>query len=106
MFEMHDGAFHMVGLERAADAALTKIPSPHEMMNDQLAAAFEKVRQSHFALRRVEDIFLLHLDPWQLAALPRQLVAGLGELLLIRQVRRARSQPFLARDDFVWLHGS
>jgi hypothetical protein len=68
------------------------------MVNDQLAAAREEVGERLLAVRPVEDVRLLDLDPGQRPALPAQLVAEAGVLLLFLEELPASRDPFFARN--------
>jgi hypothetical protein len=74
------------------------------MLDDQLAAVFEQLGQRPLAVRRVEDVRLLDLDPRQVAAFGAEPVALPGQLLFLGEQRLARLGPFVARDDPVRLH--
>src|SRR5438105_1719684 len=106
MFEVHESALDMVDFERAADAALLPAGTEHEMLDDQLAAAVEQVGERLLALRTIEHIGLFDLDPWQVAPLRAQLVAQTGEFLFLGQMRLARGQPLLSRDNPMVHHRS
>src|SRR6516164_2177042 len=106
VLEMLAGAVDVVGVEGAADAALFPAGAEHEVLDDQLAAPLEKVGEGYLAPRPVEDIGLLDLDPGHLAALPAQFVARPGKLLLLRQQRPARDQPFVLRHDVRMVHAA
>ena len=60
------GAVDMIGQERATRATLLPLGTEHEMIDDQFAAAVEKVGEGLFAARPVEHIVLFDLDPRQL----------------------------------------
>src|SRR6266446_4585828 len=62
VLQVHEIA-HVVGPERATDAALPPPGAEHEMIDDQLAAPVEQIGEGFPAVERVEDIFLLHPDP-------------------------------------------
>jgi hypothetical protein len=74
------------------------------MLHHQLAAACEQIGQRLLALRAVEHIGLVDLDPGQCAPLFAQPFAGAGVFLFMRQMRFAGFDPFFTRDDFVRLH--
>ena len=74
------------------------------MIDDQLAATLEQIGKGLPAVRRVEDIFLLDLDPGQCPPLGAQLVAPVREFLLLGEQSRARGKPFLAGHDLGRFH--
>src|SRR5215831_16842566 len=63
MFEMHERAFDVIDLERAADATLLPARTEHEMLDDKLAAPVEQISERFLTLRAVEEIGLVDLDP-------------------------------------------
>ena len=67
MFEMHQGAFDMVHLERATDTALLPFGAEHEMLDDQLTPPTKKLCERLFPVRSVKDVVLLDLHPGQFA---------------------------------------
>src|ERR1700730_3095298 len=104
MPQMHECAFDMIDLERAAHATLLPPGTEHEMFDDQLAAPVEEIAERRLAIRRVEDRRLFDLDPRQLAALPAQLNAQPSKIPLLAQVLLARGEPFVLRYDSVVRH--
>src|SRR5436190_2028152 len=101
MGEVDGHPVKMIGKIRAARAALFPAGTEHEVIDDELATAFEQFGERLFAARAVEYVVLVNLDPGQFAPPPAQLVAGAGELLLGDEMRLARSKPFVLRDDLV-----
>src|SRR5262249_14367171 len=84
MRKVNQGTVDVVGEERAARTSLFPSRTKHEMVDDQLAPAIEKVRQSFLSLWTLEHVVLLDLDPGQFAPLPAELVALVGECLFFR----------------------
>ena len=84
---------------RAVRTSGVPLRAEHEVIDDELASIFEKVSQLLLSFRPLEDVFLLHFDPRELAALPAQIVAQTREFLFFRQKRLAITHPLLARDD-------
>jgi hypothetical protein len=68
-----------------------------KMIDDQLAAPFKQLREGLLALGRIEDIFLLNLDPRQRAPLGGDEIAHPRERLLALEVRLACGEPLLPR---------
>src|SRR5262245_39615795 len=75
-------------------------PSAHpgpNMIHNQLVSAAKQIRQGYFSAGRIEDIFLLHSDPRQLAALRAERVALACEILLPGQQILPGGEPFRSR---------
>ena len=106
MFEVRERAFNVVDLERAAHAALLPSGAVHEMFDDQLATSVEEIGERLFALRTIEQVILLDLDPRQRAPLGAQLIAQPREFFFLDQVLPARCEPLILGYDSVVLHGS
>ncbi len=64
------------------------------MVDEQLRALLEEVRQGGAPLVRVESILLVDPNPRQLLPLPRQLVTAPRELLLRLEQLEPRCEPF------------
>src|SRR5262249_6988176 len=73
--EMNGSSVKMIGEVGAAAATLLPSRSEHEVIDDQLALIAEQLGEALLALARVEDIWLVHLDPRQSATLSAQPVA-------------------------------
>ena len=71
----------------------------HEVLHQQLAAAFEQVGERAPALGRVEDVVLLDAHPRQRAALAGDLVAQARQFLFARQQRLALGKPLVPGHD-------
>ena len=93
-----------VGHRRAGRAAGLVARAEHEVVDEQLAAAVEQLRQRARAVVGREPVLLLDPDPGQLAPLPGQLVAQPGVLLLAREQLVAGGRPLLAAHDLVIGH--
>src|SRR5437667_206211 len=68
----------------------------HEMIDEQLRAALEQIGQGGAAFVGVEAIVLVDLDPGQLLAAARQLVAAVGQVLLGLEQVEALGAPLFA----------
>src|SRR5262249_43799058 len=101
---MRESAGDMIGQERATRATFYPSRAEHEMIDDQLAASVEEVGERFLAVRPLEDVLLVDLDPGQFAPLGAHPVAHPGKLFLVGQVEFARLEPFFSRYDFVVLH--
>ena len=90
---MHQCAFGVIGVDRAAGTAEAEIIAPHEMLDDELAVVAEQVGEPLLALGRVEHVGLLDLHPRQFAPVCCDHVAHAGERLLVLQMPLARGEP-------------
>jgi len=68
MVEVHDDAVEVVHPERAALAALLPARVEHEVLDDELAAPLEEIRERLAAAGAVEHAGLVHLHPGQVPA--------------------------------------
>jgi len=98
--KMENAAVEMIGGHRAAGATLFPVRAKHEMVDDELASAVEKGRESFLSARGIEDVVLLDFDPGQLAALGAERVAQMGEFFLLRQEFLASRKPVCSRHGF------
>jgi hypothetical protein len=74
------------------------------VVDEQLTAAVEQLRQRARALVGFEAVLLVDRDPWQLAPLPRQVVTQAGVLLFADEQLLAGISPFCAVHDLVIGH--
>jgi hypothetical protein len=65
---MHERAVRVVHIERTARAGLLPVRTEHEVVDNQLAFAVEKVRERHLPVRPVEKVIFPDFDPEKLAA--------------------------------------
>jgi hypothetical protein len=65
---VNQSGIEVVGQERAALAPFFPVGTEHEMVDDQLAAAGEEIRERLLAVRTVEDVIPLDSFPRQFAA--------------------------------------
>src|SRR6478752_271709 len=70
---------------RAGRAAGLVTRAEHEVIDEQLAAAVEELRQCARAFVRFEAVLLLDANPGQLAPLPGQLVTKAGVIFFARE---------------------
>jgi hypothetical protein len=94
--QMLQCSFHVVDLERAADAAILLAGRQHEVLDDELAAALEQFGERPLAVRRVEDVSLFDFDPRQVAAFGAEPVALPGQFFFLGEQRLACLDPFVA----------
>src|SRR5262245_13412869 len=87
----------MIDLEGAPDALSRLAGCVHEMLDEELTAPVEQVRQRDLTLRGIKDIFLVDPHPRQRSLLPAEFVALPRQLFLPGQQRRPRLEPLLSR---------
>src|SRR5207244_939449 len=101
---MCDGAIEGVGPGRADRAAGRVVRAEHEVVDEQLRASVEELRQPLWTVLGLEGVLLLHPHPGQLAALAGEVVAAPRQLFLSLEQCVACSEPFLACSDLVLRH--
>src|SRR5207245_4146423 len=89
----------VIEFERASDTALGPARTEHEVLDDQLAASVEQIRERLLAVRSVEHVLLLDLDPREIATLAAQSVAKSSEFLFLGQQFLASGKPLVSRYD-------
>src|SRR6266480_8130051 len=89
----------VVGPERADRTAGLVFWIEHEVIDEQLAAAVEQLRQRLLTARAFEDVVLLDRLPRQSLPLPGQLVTRVRELLLLNEQLLTCLEPFIVADD-------
>src|SRR5207245_8545594 len=87
--QMHDDPVEAVRDRRAGRAAGGVVGPEHEVVDEELRAPSEEVRQRGAPLVRLESILLVDPQPRQLLPPPRQVVAAPRELLLGPRAARA-----------------
>src|SRR5262249_37803584 len=107
--EVRENAVEMVGDERATGATgvllIDPVPEPeHEVIDEQLRAAVEEVRERLRPFARLEDVLPLDRDPRKVPATARELVATARMRLLGSKQLRTRRQPFLSRPNHMLDH--
>src|ERR1700676_4239946 len=80
--EVDEGAVKAVRHRRAGRTPRRVVGPEHEVVDEELRAPFEEVRQRGAPLVGLESILLVDPNPRQLLPLPPQLVAAPRELLL------------------------
>src|SRR5207302_6224068 len=103
---MRGDAVEVVGPEGAAAAADLPVRTVHEVVDDELAALAEEIREHFPAILALEDVFLLDPLPRQVSALPAELITTTGELLFLGEKTRAGGDPVLVTDDSMFGHGA
>src|SRR5256714_13884378 len=96
---MLDDRVEVVGPERANRTAGLVFWIEHEVIDEQLAAAVEQLRQRLLTARAFEDVVLLDRLPRQGLSLSGALVTRGREFLLLREQLPARLEPFVVADD-------
>src|SRR5437588_6486585 len=102
---MRGDAVEVVGPEGAAAAADLPVRTVHEVVDDELAALAEEIREHFPAILALEDVFLLDPLPRQVPALPAELLTTTGELLFLGEKTRAGGDPVLVPHDSMFGHG-
>src|SRR5262249_8227842 len=101
---MREGAINMIAEKGATGTAFDPIGRKHEMIDDQLAAALEKIGQGFLAFRSIEDVILLYLDPGKFAALRAHRVSLVRQFLFLNQELLTGLKPLHFRDYFGMIH--
>ena len=104
MREVHVHAVGVVGHVRAARATLLPSWAEHEVLHQQLAAAFEQLGEGAPPFGCIEDVLLVDALPRQRAALAGDLVAQMRQLPFARQQLLALGNPSVAGHDGM-VHG-
>src|SRR5215471_19122947 len=89
----------LVKAGRAARACVVPCRVVHDVLDEQLPALAEHVKQADLAVWSIEYVILADLDHRQLAPARVQRIAQPGEFLLPRQQLLAGDQPLLTRGD-------
>jgi hypothetical protein len=98
---MDDRAVEAISMERAERTPFGPFGTEHEVVDKQLRASTEQIKQRLLSFVRVENVFLVNRHPWQLLPAARHLVAATGELFLCLEQVQARREPLLAGSDLV-----
>ena len=104
--QVRDEPIDAVRDRRVDRAAGLVTRAEHEVVDDQLTSAIEKLRKRARAVVGVEPVVLLDANPRQLASLARQLVAQPRVLLLADEQLLAGGRPLLSRSDPVVCNGT
>jgi len=103
--EVHDEAVETVRDRRTGRAAGGVVGPEHEMVEEELRAPSEEIREGRCALVGLEAVLLVDPDPGQLLPPPRQLVAAPCVLLFRLEQLVPRCQPLVTCPDRVCRHG-
>src|SRR5262249_20589220 len=109
--QVGDDTVEVIGDQGASSASPPLVGEPesvaeHEVIDEELRAPSEEVRQRGAASIGLEPILLLDPNPRELLASPRQLVAAPQEVLLRREQLEPRCVPFLTCPGPVLRHGA
>src|SRR5437868_7617963 len=104
--QMHDDPVEAVRDRRAGRAAGGVVWPEHEVVDEELRAPAEEVRQRGAPLVGLEAIRPVDLHPRQVLPPPRQLVAAPRELLLRREQLEPRGEPLCTCPGLVLRHRS
>src|SRR6476659_3521083 len=104
MGEMLPPAIEAVGDRRAGWAARLVVRSEHEVIDDQLRAAAEQVRQARLAILGAEPIVLFDPNPGKRLPALGKIVAGASQLLFGAEQLQPRLQPFRPAGDGMCRH--
>src|SRR5579864_3168462 len=85
-----------VGNRRAGWTTGIVVGTEHEVIDQKLRTAFEKIRKGYFAVIGPEMIRLVDADPGQFLPLLGHLVAAESQLLLGFEQLRSGREPFIA----------
>jgi hypothetical protein len=84
----------------ASGAAFLPARAEHEVIDDQLAAAVEKIGKSFSSGGGFKYVGLFHFFPGKFAALAAEFIAQAGEIFLFDQKFLPSGEPFGWRYDF------
>jgi hypothetical protein len=96
---MRGDSIEAVRDRRAVRAPGLEIGPEHEVIDKELAAAFEKVGQRDVSFVGFESVLLVDPDPRQFLTLPRHLVAAPRQFLFCLEQLDPGGEPLVARDD-------
>ena len=101
---MGEHAVEAVGRRRAGRTSALVIRAEHEVVDHQLRAAVEQLRQRSSPVCGLEHVLLLDRHPGKVPTLPGKLIPESCELLLALEQLRARREPLLACADAMTRH--
>ena len=104
--QVDDEAVEAVRDRRAGRAACRVVGPEHEVIDEELRAPSEEVRQRGASLVGLESIRLVDPNPRQLLPPPRQLVAAPRQLLLRLEQLEPRCKPLFTCPGLVFRHRS
>jgi hypothetical protein len=104
VFKVRQDSIDVIDFERAADALRLLPRRQHEVFDEKLAASVEQLGQRHFAIRPIENIFLVDLHPRQRPAFRGQLIAQPSQFLLPLEQISSRHQPYRRQNNLMLLN--
>src|SRR5262249_3547999 len=104
--QVHDEAVERVRDRRTGCASRRVVGPEHEVVDEELRAPSEEVRQRGAPLVRLESILLIDPNPRQLLPSPRQLVAAPREFFLCLKQLEPRCEPLVTCPSTVLCHRS
>src|SRR5262249_33554304 len=104
--QMHGEPVEAVRDRRTGRTPGAVVRAEHEMVDEELRAAAEEIRQRGVAFVGLEPILLVDPNPWQFLTPLRQPVAASRQLLLRLEQVDTRSEPLLAGPGPVLRHRS
>jgi len=90
---MYQHSIDAIGEKRAVHTSLLPFRAEHKVIDDQLALVTEDFGESLRAVWAFEDITFLDSLPRQFAALPGDLVAQVGQFLLLAEQAPSMYEP-------------
>ena len=104
--QVNDEAVKAVCYGRAGRTPCCVVGPEHEMVDEELRAASEEIRQRGSAFVRIESIVLVDPNPRQFLPPLCQFVTAPDELFFVLKKRQSRCQPLFACSGFVCCHRS
>ena len=102
--QMNDKSVEAIGDRRTGRTPRRVVGPEHEVVDEQLRASGEQIRQRGRARIGLEPVLLVDPHPRQRLTPPRHLVAATGQLLLRLEQFEPRFQPLLACSGHVFRH--
>src|SRR5262245_32055230 len=102
---MHGKAVETICDRRARGAARLVVGAEHEVIDEQLRATLEEVRQRRAAVSGVEVVLLVDAHPRQVLPLTCDLIALAGQRLLGFEQLESCRQPLFAGTGLMRGHG-
>src|SRR5262245_12237244 len=104
--QMHRESVEAVRDRRTRRTSRRVVGPEHEVINEELRAPAEEIRQRGIPLFGLESIRLVNPHPWQLLTLLGQRVAAPRKILLGLQECQSRRQPLFTCSRHVCRHWS
>src|SRR5262249_61530791 len=102
--QVHDGSVEAIRNRRAGRTARRVVRSEHEVVNEQLRSALEKIRKRRAAFVSVESIRLVDPHPRQFLTSLHQFVAAPGDVLFRVEQLQPRCEPLFTCSCLVCCH--